>query len=122
MKTNQIIIASLVGITTCSGLVLGSIRTYADNDTAVDNVEITVPVSCTMTGAVNTNHTATLTPGTYSGTSTDYTNGIGKTTLTTFCNDNNGFSIYTIGYTGEVEGTNTLIGTNTGATISTKAS
>ena len=121
MKTNQIIVASLVGLTTCSSLVLASIHTYADNDTAVDEVEITVPVACTMTGTIDANHTATLTPGTYSGTSTDYANGIGKTTLTTFCNDNNGFSIYAIGFTGDTEGTNTLVGTNTGATIATKA-
>ena len=121
MKTNQIVVASLVGLTTCSSLVLASIHTYADNDTAVDEVEITVPVACTMTGTINTNHTATLTPGTYSGTSTDYANGIGKTTLTTFCNDNNGFSIYAIGFTGDTEGTNTLVGANTGATINTKA-
>ena len=121
MKTNQIIVASLLGITTCSSLVLASVYTYADNDTAVDEVEITVPVACTMTGTIDTNHTATLTPGTYSGTSTDYANGIGKTTLTTFCNDNNGFSIYAIGFTGDTEGANTLVGANTGATIATKA-
>ena len=96
MKTNQIIVASLLSITTCSSLVLASMYTYADNDTAIDEVTITVPTACTMTGTIDTNHTATLTPGTYSGTSTDYANGIGKTTLTTFCNDNNGFSIYAI--------------------------
>ena len=120
MKTNQIIVASLVGLTTCSSLVLASIHTYADNDTAVDEVEITVPVACTMTGTIDANHTATLTPGTYSGTSTDYANGIGKTTLTTFCNDYNGFSIYAIGYTNDEYSNTTLVGQNTGSIIPTK--
>ena len=120
----KIITVGLVGITTCSGLVLASFGSYADNDTAIDQVEITVPTACTMTGNIVTGqeHTASLTPGTYSAaTGSEYANGIGKTTLTTFCNDNNGFSIYTIGYTGDIDGTNTLIGTNTGATINTKA-
>lgn len=120
MKTSQIIITSLLGLTTCSSLVLASIHTYADNDTAVDEVEITVPVACTMTGTIDTNHTATLTPGTYSGTSTDYANGIGKTTLTTFCNDYNGFSIYAIGYTNDEYSNTTLVGQNTGSIIPAK--
>lgn len=124
MKTDKIITASLLGFTACTGLVLGAVGSYADTDTAVDQVEITVPTACTMNGSIVTGqeHTATLTPGTYSAaTGSEYVNGIGKTTLTTFCNDNNGFSIYAIGYTGNNDGTNTLIGTTTGSTINTKA-
>ena len=77
-----------------------------------------------MTGE-NTSHTATLDPGTYSGaTDSEYENGIGKTTLTAICNDDNGFSIYAIGYTGnQYEGENhtKLVGQSTNSTISTKA-
>ena len=76
-----------------------------------------------MTGTVNTAHTATLNPGTWSGASgTTYENGIGKTTLTTFCNDNNGFSVYAIGFTGDTDGNNVLQGTSASgnATIPTK--
>ena len=121
ISSASLLVCGLLFFTALSSLVLTSTHVSADNNTAVDEVDITVPVACTMTGSVGTNHTATLTPGTYSGTSTEYANGIGKTTLTTFCNDNNGFSIYTIGYTGNTDGTNTLVGTNTGATINTKA-
>ncbi len=74
-----------------------------------------------MTGT-GTSHTATLNPGTYSGASgSEYENGIGKTTLTAICNDDNGFSIYAIGYTGNEYGVTNLVGGNTNGTIATKA-
>lgn len=125
-KTNKYLLLtplSLLSITVLSGAILVSSTVSADNDSAVDQISITVPVSCTMSGniAIDQEHTATLSPGTYSGASgSRYENGIGKTTLTTFCNDNNGFSIYAIGFTGDTEGDNTLIGANTSLTIPTK--
>ena len=122
LTPSSIVVGILLSTTLLSARFLMSVKSYADNDTAVDNVEIIVPVSCTMTGSVQTSHTATLNPGTYSGASgSEYENGIGKTTLTTHCNDNNGFSIYAIGYTGDTDGTNTLVGATTGSTIATKA-
>ena len=86
MKINipTLLTGGLVGITTCTGLVLTSVTTFADNDSATDDVNITVPVACTMTGTIASGqeHTATLQPGTYSGASSSaYENGIGKTTL-----------------------------------------
>ena len=129
MKKNATIITtlSLVGITILSGIVLASSKVSAD-DSAVDTTTITVPVSCTMSGNIATGqeHSATLQPGTYSGASgSGYENGIGKTTLTTFCNDDNGFSIYAVGFTGDtMEGENhtKLVGTSASnnATIPTK--
>ena len=98
--------------------------TLADDNEAIDSVELTVPIACTMNGT-GTSHTATLDPGTYSGASgSEYENGIGKTTLTAICNDDNGFSIYAIGFTGnsyDSENHTKLVGSNTGGTISTKA-
>ena len=98
--------------------------TVKADDSVVDEINITVPIACTMSG-VNTSHTATLNPGAYSGASgSDYQNGIGKTTLTAICNDDNGFSIYAIGYTGnsyDSENHTKLVGTSTGGTIATKA-
>ena len=127
MRTSilNLITGGLLGLTLCSGLALASAKIYADNDSATDNINITVPVACTMTGTIATGqeHTATLQPGTYSGASgSAYENGIGKTTLATYCNDYNGFSIYAIGFTGETEGDNTLVGTSASgsATIPTK--
>ena len=114
----------LLTMTILSSIALSSTIVSADNNEVIDTVELTVPVACTMSGT-GTTHTATLNPGTYSGASgSEYENGIGKTTLTAICNDDNGFSIYAIGYTGnQYEGENhtKLVGTNTNGTIATKA-
>ena len=114
----------LLSLTLISGVVLASSFVLATDDEVVDSVQLTVPIACTMTGT-GTTHTATLNPGTYSGASgSEYENGIGKTTLTAICNDDNGFSIYAIGYTGnsyDSENHTKLVGTNTGGVIATKA-
>ena len=95
----------------------------ADTD-VIDTIELTVPIACTMGGVGTNSHNATISPGTYSGASgNEYEAGIGKTTLTSYCNDNNGFSIYAIGFTNDLyegEDHTKLIGQNTNQTISTK--
>ncbi len=117
------LITLLLTITLLSGITLISSKVSADTE-VIDQVRLTVPIACTMTGE-NTSHTATLDPGIYSGeTGSEYENGIGKTTLTAICNDDNGFSIYAIGYTNnQYEGENhtKLIGQSTSSTIATKA-
>jgi uncharacterized protein (TIGR02145 family) len=75
-------------------------------DSAVTTTTISIAESCTMSGTTNTAHTADLVNGTYSGT--NYPTGIGQTTLKVFCNDNNGFAIYAIGYTNDEYGNNKL--------------
>ena len=114
----------LLSMTILSGIALSSSLAIAEDNEVIDTVELTVPVACTMGGVGTTSHNASINPGTYSGASgSEYEAGIGKTTLTTFCNDNNGFSVYAIGFTGDLyEGeTHTkLIGQNTNLTISTK--
>ena len=107
-----------------SGIVLSSITTSATDTTSYeDQVSITVPASCTMGGVGSNTHNATLNPGTWSGASgSDYENGIGKTTLTVFCNDYNGFSIYAVGYTGNTAGNTNLVGASTSTNIATGTS
>ena len=113
----------LLTMTILSGIDLSSTFVSADTE-VIDRVELTVPIACTMSGT-GTTHTATLNPGTYSATSgSDYEAGIGKTTLTAICNDDHGFSIYAIGFTGnQYEGDNRtkLVGPNTNGNIATKA-
>ena len=98
----------LVGVTAIIGAILSSHTVSADNNTSVvDQINITVPVSCTLSGTGMNSHNAEITNGTY-------TPNIGSTTLHAFCNDNEGFAIYAAGYTGnEVGGTNSnkLVGT-----------
>ncbi len=96
-------ILSLMGFSVLSFLLLSS-SVLADS--AVTTTTINIAESCTMSGTTNTAHSATILNGTYSGT--DYTNGIGQTTLKVFCNDSNGFAIYAIGYTNDEYGNNKL--------------
>ena len=114
----------LLALIAIVGLELISNKVSAESS-AVSTATITVPVVCTMRGIGTESHTATLAPNTYSGASgSGYENGIGNTTLTAICNDDNGFSIYAIGYTGnsyDSENHTKLVGANTGGTIATKA-
>ena len=84
------------------GAILTSGHVMADDDVVIDQINVTVEESCTLAGVGMDSHVATLHNAEYSGQSgSDYVNGIGKTTLTAFCNDYNGFSIYAIGFTGD---------------------
>ena len=111
-KTGSLVLSmaplALTGITTVIGLVLSSSIVSATNDSVVDQVNITVPVSCTISGTGMDSHSTEIENGLYK-------NNIGTTTLHAFCNDNEGFAIYAAGYTGnEIGGTNSnkLVGTS----------
>ncbi len=99
---------ALLSITAVSGVLLASSSVFADDNTsAVDETQITVPASCSMSGTGQTSHTANINNGVYIP-------DIGTTTISVFCNDAEGFAIYAAGYTGdEVGGTNSnkLVGT-----------
>ena len=111
MKKNIIITLCLTSLTLAAGFILSSINVSADTSNTT-NASVTVPVACSLSATVDTAHTATINNGTY-------TEDIGTTTLTTVCNDAEGFAIYAIGYTDDTYGNNTLIGANTNQTITT---
>ena len=87
---------ALVATTLLSGAFLISSHSFAD-DSVVDNINIIVPASCSLEGTGMTSHNANMMNGTYQA-------DIGTTTIKAFCNDNNGFSIYAIGYTDDTYG------------------
>ena len=70
-----------------------------------DNLAITISSSCTLSSVVNVPHNAEVYNGNYLG-------DIGKTTITTLCNDGNGYSVYAVGYSNNEEGNNRLINTD----------
>ena len=113
----------LMGLMVLSGAVASSIRVNAeDNDTTVSTASVAVAASCSMTATLDTPHNATLANGIYSGGTEDYADGIGKTTIATFCNDNSGYAIYAIGFTGDKydgEDHTKLIGAASGQKIAT---
>ena len=87
--------AAMVGVGLTSGIVM------ADNDSVVDQINITVPVLCTFGGTGMDTHNAIIDNG-------QYNSAIGETTMEVYCNDNNGFSVYAIGYTDNIDGKNVL--------------
>ena len=94
-------------ITAVSGVLLVSSAVLAD-DSVVDEINVTVPISCSMSGTGMNTHNANIMNGTYQP-------NIGTTVLHIFCNDSDGFAVYAAGYTGdEVGGTNSnkLVGTS----------
>ena len=108
-----LIIILLSFVTATCGIFLVSNFVSAD-DSIIDDVAISVPISCTMLGTGTNTHNAEIPNGTYRA-------DIGTTTLKIYCNDSAGFSIYAIGFTGEqYSGNNTkLIGVNNNQMIST---
>lgn len=111
-----VVVGMLVGTSLCAAFCLAGSRVSAD-DSVVDQVEINVPISCSMTASGMNSHNAEISIGTYRP-------DIGITTLKAFCNDSNGFAIYAAGYTGNEIGetnSNKLVGTNvsSNATIAT---
>ncbi len=98
---------SLFSLTLLSGGVLTSLSVSAD---VVDQINVLVPVSCSLLSNGNTSNTynVTIANGVYE-------QPIGQTVLKAICNDNNGYSIYASGFTGnEVGATNSnrLVGPN----------
>ena len=103
-KENTVLL-SMITVVVMVGIGLAS--SVAKADDVVDEINITVPVSCTISGTGMTSHNASINNGLYE-------DDIGSTTLHAFCNDADGFAIYAAGYTGdEVGGTNSnkLVGT-----------
>ena len=89
-----------ISLTFLSAFILSSPLASAD-DTVVDEIEITVPISCNLTGVGMNTHTTSLMNG-------NYATDVGTTTIKAFCNDNEGFAIYAIGYTDDTDGKNVM--------------
>ena len=87
-------------------LMLASSSIHADDD-VVDDVNISVPVSCTLNGVGMDTHNATIIQG-------QVNSSIGESTITAFCNDADGFSIYAIGFSLDDEGETSMISSSVG--------
>ena len=103
--SSYILCSTMLTLTLCLGAILSSHTVSAEggntNTDIVDQINITVPVSCTMSGTGQNTHNAEINNG-------QYNSNIGTTTLKAFCNDNEGFSIYAVGYTNNEIGKNVL--------------
>ena len=119
IKSYLYMLFSLILITTVSALIQSKspAATSANAESSSVTASVTVENSCTMSGSIETNkaHTAIVQSG-------SYTADIGETLVSVNCNDSNGYSVYAIGFTGDVDGTTTLVGANTNLTIPTGTS
>ena len=122
-KLDITVTGALLLTTIITGALASSVRVGAEDITDVtDTASVTVPASCSMTATVESEHSASIPNGIYSGSSDYFPNGIGKTKIATFCNDNNGYAIYAIGFTGDKydgEDHTKLIGAASGQKITT---
>ena len=113
IHNNNFFLVVLSSLTIYTGILLSS--TFVSADDVIDEINITVPVSCTLSGTGMTSHNANISNGTYQA-------NIGTTTLKALCNDSEGFAIYATGYTGDTIGetnSNKLVGASTNTTIET---
>ena len=93
----------LAGLASFLGVGLLSNNALADDD--IDKVNIVVPSSCSFSDEVipgDTEHSATMHNG-------EYKSDIGTTTFKAYCNDNNGYSVYAIGYSNDTYGNTNMI-------------
>ena len=88
-----------------SAIILSSLHISATGSgSGTDSLTISISSACTLSSVVNTEHNTNTNVGTY-------TSDIGRTTITTLCNDGNGYSVYANGYSNNEEGNNKLINT-----------
>ena len=94
-----------VPIVIISALILGFIpHSFAEVSGSTDNVSLTLSTSCTVNAAVTIAHETSLHGG-------QMDNNVGNTKLSAFCNDNNGYSIYAVGSSGDIDGNTDLVNT-----------
>ena len=86
------------------------------DDSSVSTATITVPMACSMSSTTDTAHTAEVPNGIDSRGQDYYPDGIGQTTLKVYCNDNEGFSVYAVGYSDDTLGNTYLRDSTLGQT------
>ena len=90
-----------------SGVVLSHLSFHSSatgSSSGTDQIQFSLSTSCTMSSVIDEAHTKEINNGTYHS-------NVGKTTITTLCNDGNGYSVYAVGYSNNEEGNNKLINT-----------
>ena len=90
-----------MAIIATGGCILNNV--YAETD-VVDDVTVTVPESCSLSSNIPSGqeHTAEI-------VNNHYEENIGTTNFTVYCNDNEGFAVYAIGYSNDTPGTTDML-------------
>ena len=94
-----ILSALILGLSTSHSFAVGS------GSSGTDNIQLVLSTSCTVNAVVTSEHTVSLNGG-------QLDNNVGNTKLSAYCNDNNGYSIYAVGSSGDIDGNTDLIYNN----------
>ena len=90
-------------LTIISGLVLSHLSFHSSaTSSGTDSFTVSISSACTLGSVVNSEHNIETNVGTYVA-------DVGKTTITTLCNDGNGYSVYAVGYSNNEEGNINLL-------------
>ena len=92
-------------LATTFAILSGSLNNTTHATGVADQINVTIPVACSLTSIVDTAHTTTV-------ENSAYEDEVGETTFKVFCNDSEGFAVYAVGYTNDSFGNNTLKPTN----------
>ena len=92
-----------------SALALSLSSSSAAELSSADSVSIAIPTACTLVSELNDAHSTSIVNG-------RYVSDIGKSTITTYCNDENGYVVYAAGYSNNELGNNKLISDRTTST------
>ena len=87
---------------TLISVLLLSLSYSSATSSGTDSFTVSISSACTLGSVVNSEHNIETNVGTYVA-------DVGKTTITTLCNDGNGYSIYANGYSNNEEGNNKLL-------------
>ena len=100
----NVLLVSIPLLVVCALILsLGVSRSSAvTSGASVDSLTLSLPTSCTLSSVINSPHNTTMVSGLYE-------ENIGKTTITTLCNDGNGYAIYASGFSDGISGNNVLI-------------
>ena len=93
-----ILAALILGLSTSHSFAVGS------GSSGTDNVQLVLSTSCTVNAVVTSEHKVSLNGG-------QLDNNVGNTKLSAYCNDNNGYSIYAVGSSGDMDGNTDLVNT-----------
>ena len=93
-----IISALILGLTTSHSSAEGN----SSNNTSSDSLSISISSACTLSSNIDRAHTVNVNAGTHAV-------DIGSTRVNAYCNDNNGYSIYAIGSSNNIDGNTDLI-------------
>ena len=103
MKKGVWVIGGASFVVMMIGAALATPRVLADTASGTDDITLTLDVACTVSSTVTIPHDA---PDMHVG---QHKVDIGNTDISLFCNDNNGYSVYAIGNSGDMDGATDLV-------------